>query len=370
MKKMQFVIAALLLAALMVSACQTASPPSGGGVLAPTKQGGESGSTNPTPTVASSQPTPTAESEQPSPGEGQPVELSDVSEGLGALDSYKAVFNLSFDGTDENGQPVQSSMSFEEEFQKNPPAKHFKITGLGADAASIGNIETIEVGGKTYTFFGDTCISADASEAPTASATLNPSDIIGSVRTAQLVGAENINGVPAKHYLVDVTGLEAFGYAQAEGEAWIADPGNFLVKYVFEATGTDTTLGFLGGAGAEGTIHWDYEVTDVNQPVDISAPENCGGAAEDIPLMPDAQDTASFGEMTTYSSASPLDDVVAFYRAEMPANGWTEDESAGGLSTDELAMLTYTKEGRTASITITFDSSSNTTSVLISVSGE
>ncbi len=142
---------------------------------------------------------------------------------------------------------------------------------------------------------------------------------------------------------------------------WVADPGNYVVKYTFQATGSDK---FFGSSNSEGTIKWDYEVTEVNQPIMIQPPENCGGAAEDIPMMSDAQDQAAMGGMSTYSTPSKFAEVVAFYEKEMKARGWTETEGSG-MSTEGMSMKSFTKDGRTVQVVITEDTSSGKTSVMI-----
>ncbi len=350
MKAVPLVLAVLLIGAVALSACQAAPPPSGGGAPAPTR--------------------PSATSESSLVGRGETFELSDVSEGLDSLNSYRATFTMSFAGKDANGQPQQGAWSFVEEFSKNPPAKRTRFTG--SETGDIGTetgFELVEVDGKTYSIFGDACASADSESAPVADTTFSPSAVIGDIRSSQLVGVENVNGVPAKHYIVDLSEILALGtYTQAKAETWVADPGGFVVKYTFEATGAGALL--FGTGDGEGTLQWDYEVTDINRPVDIAAPENCGGAPSDIPLMPDAVDTSAFGDLTLYSSASTFADVVAFYKEQMPANGWAEDSAADEVATDTFTTLNFTKDGRTASITITRDTSADATSVLISLSGE
>jgi hypothetical protein len=293
--------------------------------------------------------------------------LTNVTAGLAGLQSYKATFTMTFEGTDSSGNPQSGSFSSVEEFSANPPAKRTSFTGTGtADMGAGGAFELIEVDGQSYSIFGDTCFSSEATDAPTASAMFDPSTVIGGVQASQLIGVENVGGVSTRHYLVDLSSLQALSsYTDGKADVWVADPGNYVVKYTFEATGADQFFGFTGSG--EGTVRWDYEVNNINQPVNITAPENCGGAPEDIPLMPDAAGVSSFGDLTTYTSATPLADVVAFYQAQMPANGWTE--SPGGLAQEGFAQLTFTKDGRTASITITSDPSSGT-SVLISLSGE
>ena len=363
MKTMQFVLVMLLIGALASSACQPAAPPSGGGAPAPTRPAAPpSGGGEPLPTQPGAGPAPTSAGDS-----GEALELSNVSEGLGALDSYRATFTMSFDGKDASGQPQQGAWSFVEEFSKNPLAKRTKFTGSEmGQAGEEGGFELVEADGKMYSIFGDVCVSADAADAPTADMTFSPSSVIGDVKSSQFAGVENVNGIPARHYVVDLSEILALGlYTEAKAETWVADPGGFVVKYTFEATGKGAL--FFGTSDSEGSLRWDYEVIDVNQPVDITAPENCGGAPADIPLMPDAADTSSFGDITSYTSSSALADVVAFYTEQMAAQGWKEDTAAGGFATDTFTTLTFTKDSRTASITITRDTSTNATTVLISI---
>jgi predicted small lipoprotein YifL len=297
------------------------------------------------------------------------LQLSNVTAGLGSLDSYKASFSMTFEGQ-ENGQPKSSTLSFTEEFVKDPPAKRTVITGFGAmlgggtetpASDQSSGIESIEVGGKQYSKMGEICSQVTAESGPQANTMLDPDSIIGGVRGARRVGNETVNGVPAVHYKLDVSGLETLGYLNGDGDVWVAEPGNFVVKYTFQATGSDKFFG--GSSTTEGTIKWVYEVTDVNQPINIQPPANCGGAAEDIPMMADAQDQAAFGAMSTYSTPSKFEDVVAFYEKEMKAKGWSESE--GGMSTEGMSMKTYTKDGRTVQVVITADSSGGKTSVMI-----
>jgi hypothetical protein len=361
MKKSLSVIVVFMIAALILAAC-------GGGAPAATTEATRA----PVENKPAAQPT-QPPAEMPSVGKEEPAtpepfELTDVSAGLGNLNSYKASFSMTFEGK-ENGQPKTSTMAFTEEFVKDPPAKRTVITGLGGMLGDTGTptpdqssgIESIEVGGKMYSKMGDICTQVTAESGPQANAMMDPGSIIGGVRGAQRVGNETMNGVPAVHYKLDVSGLETLGYLNGSGDVWVAEPGNYVVKYVFQATGTDK---LFGGSSSEGTIKWDYEVSDVNQPIDIQAPADCGGAAEDIPMMDDAQDQAAFGEMSTYSTPSAFDDVVAFYEEEMKANGWVEAEE-GGMSTEGMSMKNYTKDGRKVQVVITADSSSGKTSVMI-----
>ncbi len=356
----------MVIAALTVAACSGPAPvPSGGGQAAP--------SDNATPKAQSpeqpaAKPTvkPTDKpADQPSNSQATDLlELKDVTEGLSSLNSYESTFTMGFKGT-ESGQPKEWTWMMTEQFVKEPPAKRSSMSGLGAGVAGKDtSIETIEVGGKTYSKFGDICTSSDATEAPTANTGFTPSSVIGDIKTAQLLGTDNINGVPAQHFLVDVSAMNTLGaYTNSKSEVWIAQPGNFVVKYSFEATGKDTFFG--GGSDAEGTIKWEYELKSANQPITIAPPEDCGGTPEDIPTMADATDKSSFGTMSTYSSASAFDVVVEFYKTEMVAKGWAAQE--GGLAMDGFAQLSFTKDKRTASIMITADKDKNVTTVVVTI---
>lgn len=367
MKKILPVFVVIMIAALVLAACGGGAAPSGGAQTAATEP-----SSQPAENKPAAQPT-QAPAEKPAAveptDEPETLELTNVTAGLNELNSYKASFSMTFEGK-EDGQAKNSTLAFTEEFVKEPPAKRTIITGFGSmlggagSNTSEGAIESIEVGGKQYSRMGDICTQLTPDSGPQATTMMDPNSVIGGVRGAQRVGNETINGVPTVHYKIDVTGLEAMGYLNGDGDVWVAESGNYVVKYTFQATGSNKLFG--GSSDSEGTVKWTYEITDVNQPIDIQAPADCGGTAEDIPVMADAQDQAAFGEMNTYSTASSFEDVVAFYEKEMKVNGWTEAE--GGMSADGLSMKDYTKDGRKVQIMISADSGGGKTSVMITES--
>ncbi|MFN8596662.1 MAG: hypothetical protein U0559_10840 [Anaerolineae bacterium] len=372
MKKLHTLMMLVTVSALLLAACGggPAAAPSGGGQAAPTAASGSSTTSKATEAPKSSQSQPSAAKPTEAPAASNNttandvLNLPDVTQGLSALDSYVTNFTMAFDGK-ENDQPKQWTWTIEEQFVKNPPAKHTIMSGTGTGTTGQnGNIEVIEVGGKTYSRFGDICGSSDSTDAPTANTGFTPSSVIGDIKAAQLLGTETINGVPTQHFAVDVAPMASLGYTNGKSEVWVAQQGSFVVKYVFEATGKDSFFG-AGSANSEGTIRWTYEVKSANQPLTIEPPKDCGGAADDIPVMSDATDKSGFGAMTIYTTASAFDDVVKFYKQEMVAKGWAEKE--GGMSADGFTMLTFTKDKRSASVTITFDKDKNSTSVMISV---
>ncbi len=51
---------------------------------------------------------------------------------------------------------------------------------------------------------------------------------------------------------------------------------------------------------------------------DHRAAENARSAAAGMPILPGATERTTFGDMTTYKTATKMADAVAFYEAEMP----------------------------------------------------
>jgi hypothetical protein len=148
-----------------------------------------------------------------------------------------------------------------------------------------------------------------------------------------------------RHYKFDEKGLTWGAFARAQGEVWVAVEGDYVVKYTLQADGKDPV-----GGNDEGHIKWEYEVRDVNQPITIEPPAGCSAAESEFPIMPDAAEVTTMSGMVMYTSASTFDQVQAFYQEQMPANGW--DDSGDSFTGPGSAMLSYTKDGRTATVTI------------------
>lgn len=165
---------------------------------------------------------------------------------------------------------------------------------------------------------------------------------------------EEINGIPCEHYALDENALAKIlaesigGVKAARGEVWVSKQDHFTVKYIWHLEGKDVSL-----EGGEGTADWSWEIHDINIPLTIEPPavEGIGGAARRLPMMPDAQVTMAMGSMTMYTTASSVEDVVAFYKAQMPAAGWTQEGEPTQI--EGATMIKFTKEGKSASMMIT-----------------
>lgn len=347
-------LALLIVSAFALAACggqqAAAPPPSGGGAAAPTLAAAPSEAAPPTATDA------------PEPEPDEAVSLSDVSQGLDVLDSYRTDFTFGFVGTD-NGQAVDTRFTYVTEYVRNPPAQRFATSG---GPAGDQTFEIIITGGQSYTNITGQCFATAAEEDPSDQLGISPSDFVGDINSSDFVGPENVNNVNALHYRSNLpTSPLLAGLSNATVDFWVS-PEGYLVKYLMQAEGSGQAI-FGSSESAVGTVTMEYNLLSVNQPIDITAPENCGGAPEDVPLLTDATDVSSFGDLISYTSTTSLEDATEFYNTEMAANGWAAQP--GGVGAPGFAQLTFTKDDRTASITITFDESANMSTILIQVSG-
>jgi hypothetical protein len=373
----KLLVSGLLVAALAIlAACGGgASTPSGESGAAPAAPGAPSGGSNDEPATKAE---PTAESKPAdstgAAADGETRDITDISGSLDSLESYRLRFSFSFDGKDDEGKPQQGGMEFVQEIIADSKDQHIRwsTTGDAATGSQQGVFEFFQVGGTTYLFSGEgegaqKCIGmTSGQDTGTTGAMFQPSDVVGGLEQAKLVGkGETVNGIVADRYSFDQNALSFGTFASAQGEAWIAQDGGFLVKYVGTATGKNS---FLTSKSAEGTFTWEYNLTDANKVEAIDLPKDCEGQqpADDIPVPEKVTDKASFGKMITFKSPDAPADVAAFYKQQMPKQGWEAGEAS---EFGDLQTLNYTKDGRKLSITITKEEQGGSTVMISEAEG-
>lgn len=362
---LMLVVTVLALAALACSIGGGGGQPSDTGAATPASSEGGGGevSTSPTKEVATSAPT-LAEND---------LTLSTLTDGLAMLKSYKSTFTVKFVGKDGQAQPVDGSLETREEFIQEPRAQRIAVTSIGfseeqADQSDM--FEMITIGDTSYMVMQDqdgkrSCISMSSAEDTKPQQGLLSLDMLGGVSGAKYVKTDTVNGIKTKHYAWKEGGLVGLGFTSAKGDVWVAVDGNYVVKYTAEATGKDM---LFGSTAEEGTITVEYNLTEVNGSFQIEPPADCEAPATDIPVMADAKDKSTFGEMVSYTSASAFADVVEFYKTEMPNNGW--QPSGEPTEMEGLAMLEFAKDNRKAQVMISYDTDKQITDVVITTSQE
>jgi hypothetical protein len=101
-------------------------------------------------------------------------------------------------------------------------------------------------------------------------------DVVVFAENPTLIGPETINGIPANHFTFDVTGLAAITGAevtQSHGEYWVAQEGQYLVKY--QAV-LETRTAPPGDSQAEVMyLEVEIELLEADIPITISLPAQC-----------------------------------------------------------------------------------------------
>jgi len=275
------------------------------------------------------------------------------------LDSYETAFTMSQTTTEPGGASESFSYVVTQSFSRDPLASRVVINAEGTDpslSGQAGTFELIQMGDTAYFITAQPgqpaeCLSFSSTEdAPFAGAIYSPDAFLagGDFSGAQrILPDENVNGVLARHYRI------------TEAIAQLGYPGlnSYLVDiYVATLEGNDIVVRetFSANGDVEGSmvqVEWTYDLLNINGPVNIAQPEGCAPpAGADFPTMPDATDVTSFGGVVSYTTASSIADVQAFYTQQLPAQGWTP-----GAVSEQAGFVTmeFTRGEETASINIT-----------------
>lgn len=280
---------------------------------------------------------------------------TDTLAGLADLSSYQAALTLSFDGT-RDGQPESWSKTYVMLAANNPLARQWRIETSGASPLFLA-----EMDGTNYEKSGEeACLANTISENDPLTERLELASFLTGVIGADEAGSETANDVEAKHYTFDELALGQQDLTESTGEMWVASEGGYIVKYVLA---TKANADFFGD-GMEGTLIWDYQVSDVNAPLTFALPDDCPPGLVDAPTLPDASNVVNLGGMLAYETSSSLADVIAFYQEQLPALGWTlQGEPA---TTEVNAFLTYTKGDKTMTIIVGSSETSTEVSIVVS----
>jgi len=367
MKELRIVAFTVVVLAIAALACS----PVGGGKVSEAAATAKAVATDvksvgtPAPAATATKPGSALTSASGGGGGDDPLSLQDRQAGLDKLKSYRMRWQAQWSGTD-SGKTETASWDWQEEYSSAPKALHWVWHIVSQDESQNLDWEVWQIDNTMYMqnkgAGGDgqcTSFSSDDKSNQLTKGLFNPS-MLGSVQDAKYVGAETVNGISAKHYKYDEKSAALFRASKVAGEIWVAVEGGYVVK---ETVAWSGAAGLFGQSGAKGDGKWTWELSDVNKAITIKAPEGCGGAAADIPVMKDATDKASFGDTLTYKSPSKLADVAAFYQKEMPAAGWKltgEPEVS-----DETAMMEFAKGDQTATIILSVEDGK--TQVMITV---
>ena len=281
------------------------------------------------------------------------------------LNSYRIALSFTFEGTGADGTPLQGAVTADGERVLEPLAMSMTFDGL--DTANLsGELPfSFSLIDNTYHFsaplFG--CASIPAGEFEDPFSTLIDMGGFLSGSATRMRPDDVINGIPVYGFSLDASNLapDELEIAQFDsGTAYIAQDGGYLVR--LEMTGRGTSEMLSGSPELEGDITYDLNYFDFNQTVEIKPPEGCTQDSSELeyPVTPDAYQLSSVLGITSYKTDLPLEDVIQFYRDEMPAAGWTLDEE---FVSGPIALLSFTGDAGMVQVTLSFDEGTDTVDV-------
>lgn len=278
-------------------------------------------------------------------------DLADPTVALSTLSSYVATLTVTFAGS-KDGQDASWSVTRTSTTDRNAATRQLTHDQTGQ---APGQRYLADVAGTRYERLDQQpCTAtvpdehADASSdvAGTAGAMLDdaePAALLAGVLGAQLIGDEDVGGVPATHYTFDERSFGSLDAATSKGDVWVA-VGGYVVRYSLTTSGAAAYLGH----GVEGQLTWEYDLTSIDQPVAIAVPTDCPSGLIDAPLPPDAGTVVNRPGRTTYVTAATPADVAAFYQEQLAAAGWQSDGDV--LAGADGSLAVYTRSGETMTV--------------------
>lgn len=302
------------------------------------------------------------ESPLATPTQAQPFApgLTSASNGLTDLQSYRANLIVEFEGT-RNGHPASGRLESLTEVTHEPATLHqyLKVdTTLPNPEIIPGTVEFYRVSDKVYVKKGDEgrwFTFTDGSVSP---------DTLGFFALDRLIILPAMVSQPPQPELLDDLKVQHFSFTESDliepniifekaaGDLWLAEPGNYLAQYVISATLRMVIPDPKAHIFDQGHFNLRYTVSDVNANFDIIPPQAVLTQSDPLgalPRLPDAEIVSVFPTFIEYTSSITPVNAALFYRDELTAQGWAEDNAE---IFNEKARLTFSKEGQSLTIMI------------------
>ena len=183
--------------------------------------------------------------------------------------------------------------------------------------------------------------------------TQNAPDVIELTQLIPVVmGAEVVNdnetlfGISTSHYSIDERAIGLAGIGTAKGEIWIDNQWGYVVKFTLQVHSDQG----IYDSDLTGTMTWDYQLDSINQPFDITLPQDCPGGMIDIPIPDQAQAVTTLPGYISYLTSEAVTDVAEYYQSALLAAGYRAE--GADLVNNYTAVLDYTKDKRYVSVQI------------------
>ncbi len=337
-----------------------------------------------TPTMAEPSPTAPAPAATLPPAQPGPevLDLSTPALYQSLLSNYTDRLNDKIEGLDGSGKPTTIEMERVTRFQGQPSEAWYLTSSMFGDLMQ----ETAAIDGKLYTAVpGSDCVVSTAGSPPP-----SPMARLATVLTGQAQRAEqgvDLNGMPVDRYaltsenlkpgaemaLTDIT-IDGSSTVTStttlrfsgEGSLYLAQQGGFIVRFELNDSKKASPDEFFFAPGSEMKSQRVIElVPAADGEASIAPPAACQGANSGepapgsdepqpggearYPKVDDAQVIIEDAGELMYQTNKSINEVKAFYAAEMPALGWS---AAGETNIGPIVNLSYTQGEQTVTITL------------------
>ncbi len=292
----------------------------------------------------------------------QPAPAVDYREALAALDTYRVQATLRVYPDPDTGLENATLKVTVEAINRPTRARRTLIEGLKSMARPQDRYKTsdvlkfVEVGGDLYVSTGTTWLKTPAQNDPE-QGILDPALLVPDPALFTLEArGETINGVRADRYrfhdaaaLAYLSEEERAAITQVDGQMWLAQDGQYIVRYRATAEGTGFRFAF-SPEPFPGKVEVAYDVLDANAPLTIQRPQEALGESpseqEDTPIRLEGFDNVTFPTpadasvrfqtplLAVFDTRLSVSEVARFYANALPALGWTlqtDGETRGGV---------------------------------------
>jgi hypothetical protein len=302
---------------------------------------------------ATPQPTPAVVVEQLQPFYQSGDRVRFPADALQQLNSYRSQLKLRSTGQMQDEQEVVTQLEVLEERIRADDAAHNRIRGDLVGGADNGTIAFYRFNDRSFSYIPEqdnTCMLFDSQgNEAVFSGALVPHEIFKSFVIEKLVTLDDdANGIPAQRYSVKAVELTLGTVTVTTGEVWIAQQGQFVVRFNGEASGSFA----LSAPISDGNLSWQYDLSEPNTLAEIELPSACQEqqAAAEFPIPDNATNRTIFNGFISFESPDSALSVARFYRDRLPQDGWqiTTQETF-----DDFYQISVEKGGRSMQISIT-----------------
>lgn len=315
--------------------------------------------------------------------------LATIKEIAQILDSYrsKTSFTVEITYPDQSVETEKISILTDWVKADNPFGYNMRLSmeNIGETDPDVPNSFSIyAIDDTSYIGFGEQWMTTPRDESQFSDIPFfaNTDDLIKDMKDLKRVGKEKINGIKTIHYILDEKSVldtilnEANQPEEGEiisfnGDLWIADHDNYVVKMTFESEMKDVAETDENGNEilTNQVINWDYEITEVNTDFTIEVPEEApapgevsvpGFAPGEFPIPADTEVQNSFGGLVQLHSTLSEEEVNAFYDKALADLGWEKQEGF---------MPSWTKDNFEFTILVTPDETGELDIMIMSSEG-